>query len=266
MAKKQKEETPNVNATANRDIVQRLNFLYQASVYLQSVDPFASAVPSSTSKSRRGKERQIEKTQESEAMAVDDSMHSTPPMSLKESGRRKNKRKFGTRKTTGDLARSYVQCMRVVGQKTTVKIDPSLKRSLCSNCSTTLVPGSSASVRVKNSPCHGHIVVYTCLHCKTKKQIPAPPNTNPTPITFPSLNSHLPEKQEPTPLPGSSDALASHPSSVDPGRSKPNLRKKKPPMLHPLPLFARPDAGHVVFRGNERTMLDEDSGFGVCFA
>jgi len=53
MVKKQKEETPNVNATANRDIVQRLNFLYQASSYLQSaaLTPFAQ---------QKGKARQIE--------------------------------------------------------------------------------------------------------------------------------------------------------------------------------------------------------------
>lgn len=77
MVKRQKEDTPNINATPNCDIIQRLNFLCQASVYLQSLEP--------PSRSRsKGK------------------------------GQRKG--------TTRDLARSYVQCMRAVGQKTTVKM------------------------------------------------------------------------------------------------------------------------------------------------
>jgi len=84
MAKKEKEETPNVNATQNRDIAQRLNFLYQASVYLQSI------APSTTSGLR--------------------------------SNKGKHERRIGKKQTTGDLARSYIQCMRVVGQKTTVKM------------------------------------------------------------------------------------------------------------------------------------------------
>lgn len=39
MAKKPKDEAPNPNGVANRDIIQRLNFLYQASAYLNSVSP-----------------------------------------------------------------------------------------------------------------------------------------------------------------------------------------------------------------------------------
>jgi ribonuclease P protein subunit RPR2 len=94
MVKKQKEETPNINATPNRDIIQRLNFLYQASVYLQSLEP-----PASIPTSRK----------------ISDSKHTQDVDGKK---KRKHKRK----QTTGDLARSYVQCMRVVGQKTTVKM------------------------------------------------------------------------------------------------------------------------------------------------
>ena len=67
MGKKQKEETPNINATPNRDIIQRLNFLYQASVYLQSIEPSASTPisnhPSSSGKFRsksKGKAKEIQ--------------------------------------------------------------------------------------------------------------------------------------------------------------------------------------------------------------
>ena len=148
MGKKQKEETPNINATPNRDIIQRLNFLYQASVYLQSLEPSTSiAISNHSSSSGNPRSKSTQKA----------------------SGKKKkHRRKY----TAGDLARNYVQCMRIVGQKTTVKMyeedfpyvirvstnwllpysksDPALKRSLCSSCNTTLIPGSSASVRVKS--------------------------------------------------------------------------------------------------------------------
>ena len=165
MGKKQKEETPNINATPNRDIIQRFNFLYQASFYLQSLEPSA-AIPISNHPSASGQSRpkSIQKTSGN----------------LKKKAR-KHKRKY----TTGDLARNYVQCMRIVGQKTTVKMyeedilyaiiqvnnncilffaksDPVLKRSLCSSCNTTLIQGSSASVRVKSTsfqPIHRHKLV-----------------------------------------------------------------------------------------------------------
>lgn len=38
-----------------------------------------------------------------------------------------------------------------------IQRDPSLKRSLCSTCSTTLVPGSSASIRVKSKLIYNYI-------------------------------------------------------------------------------------------------------------
>ena len=105
MVKKQKDETPNINATPNRDIIQRLNFLYQASVYLQSLEP---PIPISDTGKDKGKGKEpITDTHTSQH--------------LSEKRKHNNLRRF-RKQTTGDLARSYVQCMRVVGQKTTVKM------------------------------------------------------------------------------------------------------------------------------------------------
>ncbi|KAF8187514.1 RNAse P Rpr2/Rpp21/SNM1 subunit domain-containing protein [Pholiota molesta] len=257
MAKKQNEATPNVNATANRDIVQRLNFLYQASVYLQSIAPPAPPAPMETT-TRKGKAKQTENDKEDESMGMVVAQEASSSSSTARQGK-KNKHKIGRKKTTGDLARSYIQCMRVVGQKTTVKIDPSLKRSLCSNCNTTLVPGSSATVRVKHSSPHGHIMVYTCMHCKTTKRIPAPPNST-TSITTPSLLSsiHPAEGQATTSL---DTSTLSEVSTISRKR-----RGKDDRSTHPLPLFARRDAGHLVFRGNERITSEDDAGLGICFA
>ncbi|KAK0503705.1 RNAse P Rpr2/Rpp21/SNM1 subunit domain-containing protein, partial [Armillaria luteobubalina] len=125
MAKKPKDETPNANSVPNKDIIQRLNFLYQASVYLNSV--------TSQSPSRR------------------------------------------RRVSTSDLSRSYVSSMKVVGQKTVVKMDPSIKRTICKGCNTILVPGSTVTIRVNKSASRGHVMVYTCTHCQTTRRIPAAP-------------------------------------------------------------------------------------------
>lgn len=111
MVKKQKDEGPNINSTPNRDIIQRLNFLYQASVYLQSLDSPASESHSISS----GKVRSRGKNKESQ-ITDDRSKQTHQDVS------RKKKRKHKKKQTTGDLARSYIQCMRVVGQKTTVKM------------------------------------------------------------------------------------------------------------------------------------------------
>ncbi|KAK0485346.1 RNAse P Rpr2/Rpp21/SNM1 subunit domain-containing protein [Armillaria luteobubalina] len=124
MARKAKDDTPNVNSVPNKDIIQRLNYLYQASMSLNGV----------TSQS---------------------------------SPRRK-------RVTTSD-SRSYVSSMKVVGQKTVVKMDPSVKRTICKGCNTILVPGSTVTIRANKSASHGHVMAYTCAHCKTTRRIPASP-------------------------------------------------------------------------------------------
>ena len=51
------------------------------------------------------------------------------------------------------------------------KSDPVLKRSFCSSSNTTLILPKF----ILESISHGHLVVYTCWHCKSTKGIPAPP-------------------------------------------------------------------------------------------
>ena len=89
---KDKDEVPNPNSAANRDIIQRLNFLYQASVYLNSM-----GAPPSTSGGP--------------CLASD---------AKQEKGKRNRSRRSVV--STMDLSRSYIQSMKIVGQKTTVKM------------------------------------------------------------------------------------------------------------------------------------------------
>lgn len=137
MAKTKKDDVPNPNSVVNRDILQRMSFLYQASSYLNSIS--VPVEPEATAK---------EPTE-------------TPTGSTTTLGKRKSK-------STSDLSRSYAGAIRAIGQKTMVKMyfsldlqdncistnnksyrDPAVKRTLCKGCSTILIPGSTATVRTK---------------------------------------------------------------------------------------------------------------------
>jgi len=89
MAKKQQRAAPaNPHNVPNRDIMQRLNFLYQASTYLSSLSAAkGSAAP--TSSDPREREKQTNKQ----------------PLA-----------------TPAYLSRAYVSSMKTIGQKTVVKL------------------------------------------------------------------------------------------------------------------------------------------------
>lgn len=200
MGKQNKDDVPNPSRVGNRDIIQRLNFLYQASVLLNGMTAGPSSqVPFST---------------------CETNVTQNPP-------KKRPKRVV----STADLSRSYVDTMKVVGQKTNVKIDPTVKRAICKGCRIVLIPGASSTVRVKNSKSHGHLVIHTCNSCKTSRRIPAPP----------VLDANELESRSSTdqPAPGATTGSAVQ------------RRQKRSCAPRLTPHFAR-DLGHVVFRGNER--------------
>ncbi|KEP49586.1 RNase P Rpr2/Rpp21 subunit domain protein [Rhizoctonia solani 123E] len=172
----------------NRDLMQRMNFLYQTSVHLS---------------------------------------HS------------------GTHAETGRLARKHVKTLKGIATGAVVKIDPTVKRMLCKGCNTVLVPGSSASVRVKTSRPHGKVISYTCFSCHTARVIPAAP----------TLQVHHQAPHDPGAR-TSQDAAqddARGPTEADVESSvnatKADQRRRRRSKARPVPFFARVDAGHVVFRG-----------------
>ncbi|KAI0929928.1 hypothetical protein AcV5_006766 [Taiwanofungus camphoratus] len=251
MAKKNKDQGPAVslNNVANRDIIQRLNFLYQASAYLNSVashphpEPIAttSHAPSSKGQTNRAEKRS-----------------------------RRHKERHPA--TAAELSRSYVKSMKIIGQKTTVKMDPTIKRTLCKGCNTILIPGATASVRIKPSLSHGHSVSYICMACKTTRKIPAPPIVDPDAPPEPSASTSgtqdasqktqstdgqlsLVEETETIKTDPTDTTMPDHQRSEGKGRmQRQRGRRKKPPVPRIPPLFQR--KGHVIFRGNER--LEDD--------
>ncbi|KAF8125018.1 RNAse P Rpr2/Rpp21/SNM1 subunit domain-containing protein [Mycena galopus ATCC 62051] len=195
MAKKNKDDAQAPNATniVNRDIMQRLNFMYQASVYLSGVLPVPPQKTPATPQKRTKKSRKM-------------NVH--------------------------DLSKSYINSMKVVASKTMVTMDPAVKRTLCNGCNIVLVPGSTATVRVKSSKVHKHVMHYRCTSCNSTRRIPAPPTL---------------------PLPGPSTFAQEAAMDTD---AQP-VKKKSAARL--LPLFAR--EGHTVLCGNDK--LEISCGEGV---
>ncbi|KAG5651870.1 hypothetical protein H0H81_007117 [Sphagnurus paluster] len=225
MAKKGKDETPTANSAANRDIIQRLNFLYQASTYLNTLPPGTTSTPNPPNP----------KT----------STNATPDKPPRKMYSEKGSMTAAKRTVTAsDLAKTYIATMKTVGQKTTVKMDPAVKRTLCKGCNMTLIPGATASVRVKKSPAHGHIMVYTCTSCKTSRRIPAPPTLHTAEHTPPSTYTSGP--------------ILDVGTASQKGRRK---HQRKSVQARIPPLFAR-EVGHVVFRGSEQ-LVEDGQGNGV---
>jgi ribonuclease P protein subunit RPR2 len=103
------------------------------------------------------------------------------------------------------------------------------------------------------------------LNCKTTKRIPAPPTPG---SGSAALDFNLSDDLDPAPGVSALRDFNSQSQPMSSGSYKqsdePTIRMKKPRKYRSLPLSARQDAGHVVFRGNERLYLDK-GGLGICF-
>jgi ribonuclease P protein subunit RPR2 len=109
MAKKDKDPTPNPASIPNKDIIQRLNFLYQASVYLSNLSrdvPPNVPHPGSSAFSAREEHQAHSKT-----------------TNLKSRRAKQSRRRL---RTTDELSRAYVHTMTMVGKRATVKMSVSV--------------------------------------------------------------------------------------------------------------------------------------------
>ncbi|GAW10640.1 Rpr2-domain-containing protein [Lentinula edodes] len=97
MGKKPKNDIPNPSSISNRDVIQRLNFLYQASVYLNNIHSSSPSTPVSSS-----------------SQPVNEST------SKKNEGKKSKKKRIVQ---LNDLSRSYIETMKSVGTKTTVQVE-----------------------------------------------------------------------------------------------------------------------------------------------
>jgi ribonuclease P protein subunit RPR2 len=117
MGKKNREEAPNPNGVVNRDILQRLNFLYQASAYLESISHQSDV------QTKPRVDSSMDTMRETPADASGSVIPSLPPAELPkaQSARRERQRKMRVIQAA-DIGKGYVRAMRLIGQKTTVKM------------------------------------------------------------------------------------------------------------------------------------------------
>ncbi|KAH9892669.1 Rpr2-domain-containing protein [Cubamyces lactineus] len=244
MGKKNKDQEPaaSLNGVANRDIVQRINFLYQASAYLSTISQSLHPSDGDAAKTDRRKAR----------------------------SEKKHKKRPNLRhpRNIAELSRSYVGTMRIVGQKTMVRMDPCLKRTLCKGCDAVLIPGATTTVRVHPLPSHGEAVVYTCTNCQTIRRIPAPPvldvDASPPDIAGASTNLVPAAASISTGVhaeAGSTDSSTDNANPPHPQCTPTSARRRRGKSLlkntipRRPPLFER--KGHVVFRGNEKLPAED---------
>ena len=118
MGKKNRNQAPNPNGVVNRDILQRLNFLYQASAYLNSISCQSDVV-----RPKACVDPSIDTTQKAQTDAPDLATSSPPTAEPPEaqSTRRERRRKRRVIRAA-DIGQGYVRAMRLIGQKTTVKM------------------------------------------------------------------------------------------------------------------------------------------------
>lgn len=66
------------------------------------------------------------------------------------------------------LARFYIHTLKTISKRLVLKIDPTIKRTICKSCDTLLVPGVTCTHRIRAAR-EKHLVVK-CLTCGTLKR------------------------------------------------------------------------------------------------
>ena len=120
MGKKNKADGPSPSSVPNRDIIQRLNFLYQASTYLNVLhaqnNPQHVSQPIKPTGKSETESNSLSGT--SEKVKPENQDHNGGSTKNQDMCKRPGKRK----ESTQDIARNYLQSMKVIGQKTNVKM------------------------------------------------------------------------------------------------------------------------------------------------
>jgi ribonuclease P protein subunit RPR2 len=75
---------------------------------------------------------------------------------------------LGEAKEQPEIAKRMMSSARKIAQRARIKVPRHMKRRICKNCGSILIPGSSCSVRVRHNRVR-HVVV-TCSYCGTVKR------------------------------------------------------------------------------------------------
>ncbi|KAG9284045.1 hypothetical protein G9A89_022819 [Geosiphon pyriformis] len=120
----------------HRELFQRMNFLYQAAA-LMTTTILPEQNNQINSKNKSGSE---------------------------------SNNQFASPQNIAPLGRFYINTMKNIGKKQVLRMDPSIKRTLCNRCETLLVPGFTSRIRVKSRK-QKHLEVM-CTECLSTKSFP----------------------------------------------------------------------------------------------
>jgi len=118
MGKKIKSEVPNPNNVVNRDILQRLNFLYQASAYLESI----SRQSMGSVRTGTGPSGSTSGPPAGSTVIENADPPPTTPQTKTQRRKRDREQRKGRVIRAADVGQGYVRTMRLIAQKTTVKM------------------------------------------------------------------------------------------------------------------------------------------------
>ncbi|WVW80257.1 hypothetical protein I302_102235 [Kwoniella bestiolae CBS 10118] len=164
-----------------KDLFQRINYTYQASIFLQSLGSSSSSTTTSVHiggegagqkvgvrVDRKGKRKAIESP-------IDIPNRSNLADQEEERWTNGEVLEEGTRRKFRQLARINVREMNHMTVHNQLKLDPSLKRSICKSCGTILIPGLTSRIRNRPNRNTFSITHHTCLTCLSSLSIPSPP-------------------------------------------------------------------------------------------
>ncbi|KAH9453575.1 hypothetical protein Pst134EA_024443 [Puccinia striiformis f. sp. tritici] len=174
---------PNPRAVQNGEVLQRLNFLHQASHYLASVT-----------------RTDLDRTQLSKNEENSDHLHHHLPSNQPRS-RHDTCLPIPHLPVLG-LSRVLSKSMKVIAKKSVLRMDPSVKRSICRSCHLLLIPGTTSTTKILRSSSHRHKVKTRCLSCSHERQIPHPPKPKQDPTDRSGGHEHelMSEKKEINPV------------------------------------------------------------------
>ncbi|KAF7659102.1 hypothetical protein LDENG_00003280 [Lucifuga dentata] len=70
-----------------------------------------------------------------------------------------------------ELARFYCFTQKTIARRLVLRQDPSVKRTLCKNCCSLLIPGVTATVRQRRKNRRTRFTVMRCLSCGQSKKL-----------------------------------------------------------------------------------------------
>ncbi|CAB4432901.1 unnamed protein product [Rhizophagus irregularis] len=163
---KKKEKNSEPRLIQHREIYQRMNFLYQAATLMTTISANItqpSPILPTTSTSQQPSLLYSFSDQEQELQQGQSK--------IIKSNATTNKTNLDNTKNLASLGRFYINTMKTIGTKQVLRIDPSIKRTICKRCETILLPGVTSKVRIKSRP-EPHLQVM-CTECNTSKNYSA---------------------------------------------------------------------------------------------